>query len=258
MTDAIKKEGAYWREIARHPTSSRFICDPPVMDTDDDWIILVEDLEYAKYKAARLDWICSGTGYYREGSDHEELGPFVSMRHSEGNSNYIFTDDAEFYDRYVAATLLAKKYNLLNKPDRIQLFHAVLYGEYIDPPVPKEAGAVPASGVGPVSSWAGPLRSDHPLVDYVSESAEMSILREEHRQRLVPQGRSITGGSIAGVVLDDMMNLVTEEERAIGRVPEIRHPVSEFDWIADLSDPVDSGDTLPAARQDLRGVRLRD
>jgi len=243
MTDAIKKEGAYWQEIARHPTGSRFICDPPVLDTDDDWIILVKDLEYAKYKAARLDWHSAGAGYYREGSDHEELGPFVSMRHSEGNSNYVFTDDAEFYDRYVAATLLAKKYNLLNKPDRIQLFHAVLYGEYIDRPV---------------SSWAGPLRSDHPLVDYVSESAEMSIRREEHRQRLVQQGRSITGGSIAGVVLDDMMNLVTEEERAIGRVPEIRPPVPEFDWIADLSDPVDSGDTLPAARQDLRGVRLRD
>ena len=153
MTDTVKKEGAYWREIARHPTGSRFTCDPPVMDTDDDWIILVEDLEYAKYKAARLDWICSGTDYYREGSDHEELGPFVSMRHSEGNSNYVFTDDAEFYDRYVAATLLAKKYNLLNKPDRIQLFHAVLYGEYIDPPVPKEAGTVPTIGVDPVISW---------------------------------------------------------------------------------------------------------
>ena len=255
MTDAIKKEGAYWQELARHPTGSRFICDPPVLDTDDDWVILVEDLEYAKYKAARLDWYHAGGGYYREGSDHEELGPFVSMRQPEGNSNYIFTEDAEFYDRYVAATLLAKKYNLLNKPDRIQLFHAVLYGEYIDPPVPKEAVTVPAVGVEPAVSWRGPLRSDHPLVDYVSESATR---REEHRQRLVQQGRSITGGSITGVVLDDMMNLVTEEERAIGRVPEIRHPVPEFDWIADLSDPVDSGDTLPAARQDLRGVRLRD
>ena len=255
MTDAIKKEGAYWREIARHPTGSRFICDPPVRDTDDDWIILVEDLEYAKYKAARLDWHSAGAGYYRGGSDHEELGLFVSMRHSEGNSNYIFTEDAEFYDRYVAATLLAKKYNLLNKPDRIQLFHGVLYGEYIDPPVPKEAVTAPAVGVDPAVSWHGPLRSDHPLVDYVSESATR---REEHRQRLVQQGRSITGGSIAGVVLDDMMNLVTEEERAIGRAPEIRDPVPEFDWITDLSDPVDSGDTLPAARQDLRGVRLRD
>ena len=255
MTDAIKKEGAYWREIARHPTGSRFICDPPVMDTDDDWIILVEDLEYAKYKASRLDWIYSGAGYYREGNEEPELGPFVSMRHAEGNSNYIFTEDAEFYDRYVAATLLAKKYNLLNKPDRIQLFHAVLYGEYIDPPVPKEAVAVPTIGVDPAGSWLGPLRSDHPLVDYVSEPAPR---REEHQQRLVQQWRSITGGSITGVVIDDMMNLVTEEERAIGRVPEIRHPVPEFDWIADLSDPVDSGDTLPPARQDLRGVRLRD
>ena len=159
------------------------------------------------------------------------------MHHSEGNSNYIFTDDAEFYDRYVAATLLAKKYNLLNKPDRIQLFHAVLYGEYIDPPVPKEKEA-----------QASPQRFSE------AESA-----RSVSRPTYYLAGESVIHGiTPTGVVLDDMMNLVTEEERAIGRVPEIRPPVPEFDWIAHLSDPVDSGDTLPAARQDLRGVRLRD
>ena len=217
MTDAIKKEGAYWREIARHPTGSRFICDPPVMDTDDDWIILVEDLEYAKYKASRLDWIYSGAGYYREGNEEPELGPFVSMRHAEGNSNYIFTEDAEFYERYVAATLLAKKYNLLNKADRIQLFQAVLYGEYIDAPVLKESAAPPA-------------------------------------QPQVAQDRDY----INSPVLHDMMNLVTEEERAIGRAPEIRRTVPEFDWITDLSDPLDSRDTLSEADAAVHSVGLRD
>ena len=217
MTDAIKKEGDYWQELARHPTGSRFICDPPVLDTDDDWIILVEDLEYAKYKAARLDWYSAGSGYYREGSDHEELGPFVSMRHSEGNSNYIFTDDAEFYDRYVAATLLAKKYNLLNKADRIQLFHAVLYGEYIDAPVLKENAAPSAQPQ---------VAQD---IDYMNSP-----------------------------VLHDMMNLVTEEERAIGRAPEIRRTVPEFDWVADLSDSVGSRDTLPEADPAVHSVGLRD
>ena len=217
MTDAIKKEGAYWREIARHPTGSRFICDPPVMDTDDDWIILVEDLEYAKYKASRLDWIYSGAGYYREGNEEPELGPFVSMRHTEGNSNYIFTEDAEFYDRYVAATLLAKKYNLLNKADRIQLFHAVLYGEYIDAPVLKESAAPPA-------------------------------------QPQVAQDRDYSNSP----VLHYMMDLVTEEERAIGRAQEIRRTVPEFDWIADLSDPLDSRDTLSEADAAVHSVGLRD
>ena len=116
----------------------------------------------------------------------------------------------------------------------------MLYGEYIDPPVPKEAVAVPTIGVDPVISWPEPVRSDPTLVGY---------------QRLVQQGRSITGGSITGVELDDMMNLVTEEERAIGRVSEIRHPVPEFDWIADLSDPVDSRDTLPEACEAVRRDR---
>ena len=217
MTDAIKKEGACWQELARHPTGSRFVCDPPVLDTDDDWVILVENLEYAKYKAARLSWYYADMGYYRADGSCEELAPFVSMRHSKDNSNYIFTDDAEFYDRYVAATLLAKKYNLLNKADRIQLFHAVLYGEYIDTPVLKESAAPPA-------------------------------------QPQVAQDRDY----INSPVLHDMMNLVTEEERAIGRAPEIRRTVSEFGWIADLSDPLDSRDTLPEAATAVHSVGLRD
>ena len=237
MTDALNKEGTYWQEIARHPTGSRFICDPPVLDTDDDWIILVKDLEYAKCKAARLDWHSADAGYYREGSDHEELGPFVSMRHSEGNSNYIFTEDAEFYDRYVAATLLAKKYNLLNKPDRIQLFHGVLYGEYIDPPVPKEKEA-----------QASPQRFSE------AESA-----RSVSRPTYYLAGESVIHGiSPTRVVLDDMMSLVTEEERAIGREPEIRRTVPDFDRITDLSDPVDSRDTLSEAGEAVRSAGLRD
>ena len=217
MTDAIKKEGACWQELARHPTGSRFVCDPPVLETDDDWVILVEDLEYAKYKAARLSWYYADMGYYRADGSCEEPAQFVSMRHSKDNSNYIFTDDAEFYDRYVAATLLAKKYNLLNKADRIQLFHAVLYGEYIDTPVLKESAAPQA-------------------------------------QPQVAQDRDYMNSP----VLHDMMNLVTEEERAIGRAPEIRRTVSEFGWIADLSDPLDSRDTLPEADAAVHSVGLRD
>lgn len=237
MTDALKKEGAYWKELARHPTGSRFICDPPVLDSDDDWVILVEDLEYAKYKAARLDWYSEDDGYYRADSGSEELGPFVSLRHSEGSSNYIFTDDAEFYDRYVAATLLAKKHNLLNKVDRIQLFHTVLYGEYIDTPVLKEKAA-PAS----------PQRFSE------AESA-----RSVSRPTYYSAGESVIRGiSPTGIVLDDMLNLVTEEERAIGREPEIRRTVPEFDWIANLSDPLDSRDTLSEAGEAVRSVGLRD
>lgn len=235
MTDALKKEGAYWKELARHPTGSRFICDPPVLDSDDDWVILVEDLEYAKYKAARLDWYSEDGGYYRVDSGSEEPGPFISLRHSEGNSNYIFTDDAEFYDRYVAATLLAKKHNLLNKVDRIQLFHTVLYGEYIDTPVLKEKEA-PAS----------PQR-------FSEAESTRSVSRPTYAEESIIRGISPTG-----IVLDDMMSLVTEEERAIGREPEIRRTVPEFDWIADLSDPLDSRDTLPETGEAVRSVGLRD
>ena len=157
------------------------------------------------------------------------------MRHSEGNSNYIFTDDAEFYDRYVAATLLAKKYNLLNKVDRIQLFHTVLYGEYIDTPVLKEKAA-PAS----------PQRF-----------SEADIARSVSRPTYAGES-VIRGVSPTGVVLDDMMSLVTEEERAIGREPEIRRTVPEFDWAANLYDQLDSRDTLPETGEAVPSVGLRD
>ena len=131
-----KQEAVAWKEIARHPTGSRYICNPPVTDTDDDWVVLVEDINYARFIAGRNGWYQAeaDTSYGRAGEE-DTVPTFSSMRHNTESYNYIFIQDPEFYDRYVAATELAKHYNLLKKPDRIQLFHAVLYGEYIEPPV---------------------------------------------------------------------------------------------------------------------------
>jgi len=42
--------------------------------------------------------------------------------------NLIVTEDPKFFDKFMAATSVAKRLNLLSKEDRIALFQAVLYG----------------------------------------------------------------------------------------------------------------------------------
>lgn len=101
-------DGTLW-----YATGSRVICDPPPDDTDYDVVVL---------KVAPIDL----TGWTCESACGEYVPQFVSYR--RGKVNLIVTDDAEFYDRFVAATRVAKRLNLLKKEDRIALFQAVLYG----------------------------------------------------------------------------------------------------------------------------------
>lgn len=106
------------------PTGSRYICDPPVMDTDNDVIILVDD--YPDEQSMNdLGWkMCRGEG--------EELdypaGDFHAYRH--GDLNYILTNSKDHYIRMCAATTLAKQMNLLDKKDRVHLFRFLQGKEY--------------------------------------------------------------------------------------------------------------------------------
>lgn len=102
--------------LDKHPTGSRYICDPPVSDTDEDTIVLVASLERAIEEAQESEWT-SDTSY--PGDD------FISLRN--GHRNFIVTEKKEFYDKFVFATNLAKKLNLLKKEDRVTLFQALLY-----------------------------------------------------------------------------------------------------------------------------------
>lgn len=44
-----------------------------------------------------------------------------------GELNVIATDKPKFYDDFLLATRLAKRFNLLDKKDRVALFQAILY-----------------------------------------------------------------------------------------------------------------------------------
>jgi hypothetical protein len=116
-----------WAQIVTHfsLTGSRYICTPPVLDTDEDFIVLMR-----KKDAAML----SDMGFKQDGSPEfytgNDNGGFRSYR--RGSENLIVTSDHEFFDKFVCATELAKRFNLTSKADRIALFQAVLYGVKAD------------------------------------------------------------------------------------------------------------------------------
>lgn len=102
--------------LKSHPTGSRYICNPPPMDTDNDTVFLVNG--YYDWRQMLLN-----DGWEDCGASYETGGEFQAFR--KGEENWIVTEDEEFFTSYVKATEGAKALNLLNKEDRIKLFVAV-------------------------------------------------------------------------------------------------------------------------------------
>jgi len=101
------------------PVGSRVTCDPPPTNTDEDYLILV-----AANRFAALEVEVVGQGFALGGS---RVGDEFRSYKLEA-VNLIVTTKAEFFDRFMAATSVAQRFNLLDKADRIALFQAVLYG----------------------------------------------------------------------------------------------------------------------------------
>ena len=99
---------------------SRVTCSPPPTDTDEDVLLLTDDL-------SMLIADCIEVGFTRDGS-HKASYPtsFVSLRN--GTMNFIVTDDEEFYKKFMLATHVCKFLNVMTKVDRICVFQAILYG----------------------------------------------------------------------------------------------------------------------------------
>lgn len=115
---------------AKHkPTGSRVICNPPPADTDEDHVVFIENWLMCEALEALENY-----GYHvpdpEERYNNTEMPNFVSVR--KDDVNLIVTGKKHFYNRFVAATSLARRFNLLNKEDRIALFQAVLYGASCD------------------------------------------------------------------------------------------------------------------------------
>ena len=104
--------------LAAHKTGSSYICNPPVTNTDIDWIILVSG--YYDYVTALQE-----EGWVTSENDKYDRDFFTSFR--KGAVNYIITEEDNFFYNFVCATEGAKSLNLLNKEDRIKLFDGILY-----------------------------------------------------------------------------------------------------------------------------------
>lgn len=104
------------------PTGSRVICNPPPVGTDQDFIAYVRDDAIAQADMTALGYKIEGTPEFYTGNDN---GGFRSYR--KGDVNVITTPDHSFYRKFKTATELGRRFNLLDKGDRIALFQVVLY-----------------------------------------------------------------------------------------------------------------------------------
>ena len=107
-------------------TGSREICNPPVLDTDDDTVLLVADLREFTLKAVAIGFEIGGSDVMARVDFEHESQKFVSLTCVD--DNLIVVDDDSFFERFMLATRVAKKLNVATKENRIVLFQAILYG----------------------------------------------------------------------------------------------------------------------------------
>ena len=92
------------------------------MDTDEDWLVYIERIrDYVAFE----DWLIAD-GWTQDGSNDPgwPRNSFVSYR--KDHWNLVVTSDRGFYHSMKMATTLAKRFNLLVKKDRIDLFRAIV------------------------------------------------------------------------------------------------------------------------------------
>ncbi|MDR3736075.1 MAG: hypothetical protein P4L10_11130 [Acidobacteriaceae bacterium] len=104
---------------------SRATCNPPPTDTDEDWLLLLGK-ESVAWALLDSQWEHDGSRIDDRINKNGPEGTFHS--YSSNGVNVIATASKEFYRRFMAASSIAKRFNLLVKSDRVVLFQAVLYG----------------------------------------------------------------------------------------------------------------------------------
>ena len=126
---------SWWLDYATRAihTGSRVICNPPVLDTDDDYLLLV-DIELTKALQEKLyadGFKLGGSGIrfksLKEFPDIESIerdnGVFNSFK--KDNLNIIVTASHEYFENFVKATFLCRRLNLTNKEDRVEVFQSI-------------------------------------------------------------------------------------------------------------------------------------
>lgn len=103
--------------LLNFPTGSNYICDPPVTNTDIDEMFLVYDLNETHRVLTEDGWVQCGIAEYA-------VDNWSAYR--KGKQNALVTSSKDHFDKFEAATELAKKRNLTNKQDRVKLFNLIV------------------------------------------------------------------------------------------------------------------------------------
>ena len=111
---------------------SRVTCDPPPQDTDQDWLVLVDEKDFDGFAKSLIEqgWAVGGSLIPNDANYLPPNQRFNSF--TLGVDNIIATASKEFHDRFLSASATAKRLNLLKKEDRIALFQSVLYATVCD------------------------------------------------------------------------------------------------------------------------------
>lgn len=112
--------------IRFEPVGSRVTCNPAPTDTDEDFLVLIDENDFGGFYRMLMEG-----GYELGGSvPLNEVNVDPDERFSSftlGTTNLIVTSSELFFDRFMQATAEAKAKNLLVKADRIALFQSILY-----------------------------------------------------------------------------------------------------------------------------------
>ena len=114
--------------IAATPVGSRVTCSIFSSRADIDWLVLVEGGGFEillSNRLKRLGWLTK-TNEYTSSSPTNFGVIFKSFR--LGEHNLIITESPSFHKKFLLASSVAKKLDLLVKEDRVALFQAILYG----------------------------------------------------------------------------------------------------------------------------------
>lgn len=119
-------------------TGSSYTCDPPVLDTDEDFVLyaanrfeLRRQLEALGYEYSNKDV----KDYKDKNKDpFAQINIFDAYRNPNNNHNLIVVATTDDFLKWKVATLVAKQLNVTKKEDRVTLFRAILSGgKYFEP-----------------------------------------------------------------------------------------------------------------------------
>ena len=105
--------------VSFQETGSHYICDPPVLHTDIDYIVLVNNLDKAHVTLVEGPWVYTSLEYV------EMVGTNFRC-YRNGVYNLIVTQNTSWYLKFCAATEYCKAKNVRKKVDRIMYFESIL------------------------------------------------------------------------------------------------------------------------------------